>query len=362
MGAAIPRTGDETVSHFPCTSYFRVTIARWVRCLLLSDVLIISPPYSNILVPMEDKCPTCLTVVYVPSAEPLDRTVCPICGTEFIFREWFGTIRLLSVAGRGGMGMVYKAFDAHLHRNVALKVLYSEAFNKDEVSEIQREASIMGGINHPNVAKVFTTGMVQDQFYMAMELVEDGSLDDVIEARVKISESKLLTMAIEVASGLRAAWDAGVMHRDVKPANILFADNGIRLVAKIVDFGLATFRATAAKAATEIFGTPYYVSPEQLRGQPEDCRSDMYALGASLYHALAGQPPFDGELPQEVADLRLKKPAENLLSIAPSVSGPTAAVVNRMLMKSPSARFQTYDELIQRLEQAKEALPKRVGR
>src|SRR5437899_11516156 len=179
-----------------------------------------------------------------------------------------------------------------------------------------------------------------------MEFVERGSLDDFIEQHTRLPEEQVLEAGIQTAKGLRAAYAKGLIHRDVKPANILFADEH---VAKISDFGLA---GIAAEARGEIWGTPYYVGPERLNNQPEDFRSDIYSLGATLVHALAGRAPIEGET-NSATELRALKNQPLLLSVvAPEVSTDTARVLQRMIAPEPAQRFSSYDELVTELERA----------
>ncbi len=252
------------------------------------------------------------------------------------------------------MGVVYRALDTSLDRSVALKVLRKDRLGAEEMAELETEATLTASINHPHVVKVFTTGTDHGRFYIAMELVSKGTLDDLINIQGRVAETQVLDIAIQVADGLRAAYHAGLIHRDVKPGNILFSDAH---TAKIVDFGLAVLeRAAAEEAGAEIWGTPYYLAPEKLDQQPEDLRSDIYSLGATLFHALAGRPPFEAENATKVALKHLKSQAVSLQAFAPWVSGSTAYVINRALQKNPDDRYQDYDELIEHLEYARNEL------
>ena len=258
------------------------------------------------------------------------------------------------------MGVVYKAVDTSLDRPVALKVLRKDRLSAESLAQLEAEASITASINHPHVVKVFTTGTDHGRFYIAMELVNKGTLDDLIRIQSRVAETQALEVAIQVADGLRAAQRAGLIHRDVKPGNILFADSH---TAKIVDFGLAMLEQEAAEAAgSEIWGTPYYVAPEKLDQQPEDFRSDIYSLGATLFHALAGRPPFEAQDASMVALKHLKSQAVSLQAFAPWVSGSTAFVINRTLLKDPDERYQSYDELIEHLEYARDELAAHGGK
>src|SRR6266849_9310287 len=238
-------------------------------------------------------CPACGTVIDTAAEQPLARVPCPKCGEKVRAERTFDHFVLVETLGVGGMGTVYKARDTLLDRFVALKLLRQDlGTGIDRAAQLQQEARIAASLNHPNVVQIFSSGTDHDQFYLVMELVDHGSLDDFIEQRKRLPEEQVIEAGIQVAKGLRAAQAKGLIHRDVKPANILFDDEH---TAKIGDFGLAGVAAEKAETRGEIWGTPYYVAPERLNNEPEDFRSDIYSLGATLFHAVAGQPPFEGE-------------------------------------------------------------------
>ena len=302
--------------------------------------------------PPTENCPTCGAEIDVTGLDPLTPVVCPACQVEFLSGRLLGDYELLDVLGRGGMGVVYRAMDRSLQRPVALKILRGEQAEDGVLSKLEEEAAVTASINHPNVVKVFTTGTTQGRFYIAMELVDKGTLDSLIELQGRVAEAQALEIAMQAAQGLRAANQHGLIHRDIKPGNILFSDAH---TAKIVDFGLAIMEE-ASKGAGEIWGTPYYVSPERLEQKPEDFRGDMYSLGATIFHALAGRPPFEAEDATMVALKHLKSQAVSLQAFAPWVSGSTAFVINRMLSKDPAGRYSSYDELIEHLEYARDEI------
>ena len=296
----------------------------------------------------------CEALIDISEQEPLSVVACPTCGAELNVKGCINQFELIDIAGRGGMGVVYKAYDAKLDRHVALKLLRTEHSNqKDLISELEREAAVTASINHPHVVKVFSTGVDAGRFYLVMELVDQGSLDDLIRAHGRVEEAQILEIAPQLAEGLRAAQQHGLIHRDVKPGNILFA--GARN-AKIVDFGLAIFMTQEESVRGEIWGTPYYVAPEKLDKKPEDFRSDIYSLGASLFHALAGRPPFEAENASLVALKHLKSEPVSLQAFAPHISSATAYIINRTLLKDPDQRYQSYDELIEHFTYAREQL------
>ncbi len=294
-------------------------------------------------------CPSCGGLIATADAEPLARVPCPQCGERVRATRSFDHFELLETLGTGGMGTVYKARDTHLDRDVAIKVLRKD-LGPEYVNQLQQEARVTASINHPYVVQVFSFGHAHEQYYLVMELVDRGTLDDIIEERRKIPEEDVLRAGIEIARGLRAAFEKGLIHRDVKPANILFGSDG---TAKISDFGLAGLVEPDGQNAGAIWGTPYYVAPERLNNAPEDFRSDIYSLGATLFHAIAGQPPFEGET-TSAAELRaLKSQPLKLREIAPDVSRASAQVIGRMIAPDPRFRFHSYDAVIAALEKAR---------
>ena len=294
--------------------------------------------------------PACGHAVDTTGADPLTRVACPQCGEKVRVQRSFNNFELVETLGIGGMGTVYKARDVLLDRLVALKLLRGDLGEDiDYATRLQQEARVAASINHPNVIQVFSTGKDHGQFYLVMELVDHGSLDDLIEQKKNLPEELVLEAGIQVAKGLRAAYGKGLIHRDVKPANILFADEHM---AKIGDFGLAGAAAESGESRGEIWGTPYYVAPERLNNQPEDFRSDIYSLGATLFHALAGRAPIEGDTNSATALRDLKSKPLDLREIAPQVSPETAEVFRRTIDPDPDQRFGSYDELVAALEHA----------
>jgi hypothetical protein len=309
--------------------------------------------------PLLQNCPTCGAAMDVSDVEPLSAVACPECGAPSVVSSTIDHFELVDVIGHGGMGAVYKAHDTSLDRYVALKLLRKSSGSPEQIAQLETEAAITASINHPHVVRVYSTGTDHGRFYIAMELVEKGTLDSLIELQGRVAEAQVLEVGIQIASGLRAAQHAGLIHRDVKPGNILFADSH---TAKIVDFGLAIFAEDEAKVRGEIWGTPYYVAPEKLDRKPEDFRSDIYSLGGTLFHALAGRPPFEAENASMVALKHLKSQAVSLQAFAPHISSNTAYVINRTLAKDPEQRYQSYDELIEHFEYARTELQASGGK
>ena len=292
-------------------------------------------------------CPACGVSIDTTNAEPLQTIDCPNCGEKVRAERMFDNFVIVETVGVGGMGTVYKARDVSLDRFVALKLLRKDVESGlDATAELRQEARAAAAVNHPNIVQVFSSGTAHGQFYLVMELVEHGSLDDLIEQQKRVGEEQVLEIGIQAAKGLRAAHAKGLVHRDVKPANILFADEHL---AKIGDFGLA---GAAAEARGEIWGTPFYVAPERLNHQPEDLRSDIYSLGATLFHAIAGRAPIEGETNSATELFALKREPLLLSVVAPEISADTARALQRMIAPEPAQRFSSYDDLVAELERA----------
>ena len=303
---------------------------------------------------MTPTCWICGAALDAGGYEPLVRVVCRNCGQKNLLQRTFDHFVPVETLGAGGMGTVYKARDTQLERFVALKLLHKDLSGvADNDAQLQQEARVAASVNHPNVVQIFSLGMDHGQFYVVMELIDYGSLDDLIESQGRVPEHQMLDIGIQIARGLRAAHRKGLIHRDVKPANILFVDEQ---AAKIGDFGLAAFATQDPHSDSVIWGTPPYVAPERLCNQPEDVRSDIYSLGATLFHAVAGKPPIDSSTNSATELRELKQHPAELRSIAPDVSPPTARVLQRMIAPDPKQRFSFYDELLAELDAARRAL------
>jgi eukaryotic-like serine/threonine-protein kinase len=305
-----------------------------------------------------EACPVCDTVMDVTDQAPLEQVRCSKCGQLLRAHRQFNNYRLIALLGEGGMGSVFRALDLNLNREVALKILKKEcSANEKERAELEEEARITASINHPHVVRVFSFGEDHGQFYLAMELAEKGSLDDLMGIQQRLAEIQVLQIGIQIAEGLEAALERNLIHRDIKPGNILFSDPH---TAKLVDFGLAIVMDEAAQARGEIWGTPYYIAPEKLDNQPEDFRSDIYSLGGTLFHALAARPPYEAAAASAVALKQLMSQPVSIQTFAPEISSETAYVINRMLAKDPNERYASYSELVEHLSYARGKLVERT--
>ncbi len=289
-------------------------------------------------------CPACGGVLDVTAFEPFSKVVCPNCGESVRVRRKFDHFVIAKQIGEGGMSRVFESADETLGRRVALKIL-NRHFSRDSVrmAQFEREAQLTAAVAHPNVVKLYSVGRDQGNFYIAMELVGSGSLEQRMHSQERLPEKEALGVGRAVAEGLRAAYREGLIHRDVKPANILFTEEGL---PKIVDFGLALFHERDVDNSGEIWATPYYVAPEKVCHDREDFRSDMFSLGATLYHALTGRPPHQANT-NSVAELKVIKSRTVRLENSGFKFAPrTRELVNRLLALKPEDRFQSYDALV----------------
>jgi serine/threonine protein kinase len=293
-----------------------------------------------------DHCEGCLALLDVSQCMPLVRTCCPICGVEFQVLRQFHHFEMRESLAEGGMGAVYRAFDRELRREVAVKVLSSECKRLEGYLErLQREAVMTAQVSHPNVVKVFSAGLVNGLYYVSMELLSGGTVARYLDGPERLTEQQVLRIGEQVAMGLNASFLCGLLHRDVKPGNLMLVDDG---TVKVVDFGLAAPVEDAGLSAgqEDLLGTPLYVAPEKVMRRGEDVRSDIYSLGATLYHLLAGVPVFDSATVIEILQAHVTSPVPSVMSRNVTVSLQTARLLNRMLQKDPAARQRDYVEVL----------------
>jgi serine/threonine-protein kinase len=256
--------------------------------------------------------------------------------------------QILGKIGAGAMAVVYKARQLSLNRIVAIKILpkrFTE--NKDYVERFYKEGQAAGKLNHPNIVQAVDVGEAGGYHYFVMEFVEGKTLYDDLAAGKIFSEQESLGVIIQVAEALRHAHSMGLIHRDVKPKNIMINKDG---VVKLADMGLARETTDIEAAKTEkgkAYGTPYYISPEQIRGEMDiDGRADIYGLGATFYHLVTGRVPFMADDPVEVMKKHLKDELVPPDHINTSLSGGASEVIEVMMAKNRDDRYSNIDELL----------------
>ncbi len=253
--------------------------------------------------------------------------------------------RILGQLGRGGMGMVYRAEQTSLHRQVALKVLNRE-LTKDPafVGKFVAEARAAAKLQHPNVVQVFDVANAGETYFYAMELMHDGSLEGWLKKNGAMPEERALQVVADAAAGLAYAESLRLVHRDIKPDNLMLDQHG---TVKIVDLGLAGATSEAEERAV---GTPHFMAPEQVLKQAVDQRTDLYALGCTFYRLVTGKTPFRGQSVKEILRAQVKEEAEPANKANPQVSAETTAIIQKLMAKAPSARFQSANELLEAVQ------------
>ncbi|HTE58955.1 MAG TPA: PASTA domain-containing protein [Solirubrobacteraceae bacterium] len=261
-----------------------------------------------------------------------------------------GRYRIIGRLGSGGMADVYEAEDTQLGRRVALKLLHRRfAEDPEFVERFRREASSAAGLNHPNIVQVFDRGAWDGTYYIAMELLEGRNLKQVVRDHGALDPALAVDIVLQILRAARFAHRRGVVHRDIKPHNVIVDEEGR---AKVTDFGIARAGASDMTETGSIMGTAQYLSPEQAQGQPVDARSDLYSIGVVLYELLTGAPPFDADSPVTIA---LKQVSEEPVPARlrnPAVPPALDMVVMRSLRKERGERFQDADAFAAALESA----------
>jgi serine/threonine protein kinase/beta-lactam-binding protein with PASTA domain len=268
-----------------------------------------------------------------------------------------GRYRVEEELGRGGMAKVYRGNDTVLGRPVAVKILAPQfADDPSFVDRFRREAQAAARLNHPNLVSVYDTGSDDGIHFIVMEYVEGKTLADYLTGGGRIMPQRAIEIAEAVSQALTAAHAQGVIHRDIKPGNIMITPSGD---VKVADFGIARMIASAETIAqtAAVLGTAAYLSPEQAQGQPVDQRSDLYSLGCVLYEMVAGRPPFTGDSPVAVASKQVLEQPVPPSRLNPDVSPQLDAVIMRTLAKNPANRYESAEEFRRDLERARRGDP-----
>ena len=300
-------------------------------------------------------CRGCGAKIFIPGdLAPLSTTGCSKCGHELMMPMQLRQFELRAPIASGGMGTVYRSFDVNLEREVAVKLMKRELKEDPQALEsFYREARAAAALNHSNIIHIYTFDEFDSQLYLVMELADAGSLDNRIEREKRVAELDILDNGIKVATGLASAQKRNLLHRDIKPGNILFNEEG---EPKLIDFGLARKAEGSNDDETTIWGTPYYIAPEKVKREREDFLSDMYSLAGTLYHAITGCVPFEAPTVEAVVAAHIHTPLTPPNHVAPDISQPTSDALARAMGKHPTERFQSYDEFIMALEAARSQL------
>jgi serine/threonine protein kinase len=300
-------------------------------------------------------CGWCETKVFIPGdLAPLGTVPCSKCGHPIMMPMMIRQFELRSVVGSGGMGTVYRAWDTTLERMVAVKLMRKELLtDQNALESFYREARACARLNHTNIVHIYSFDDWEGQQYLVMELADHGSLDARIEKLRLLQELDMLDIGVKIASALDMALKHDLLHRDIKPGNILFnADHE----PKLIDFGLARKADMEHEVEDVTWGTPYYVAPEKIKREPETFLSDMYSLGATLYHAMTGHVPFEAPTVEEVITAQVQTPLTPPNLVVPEITQPTSDALVKAMAKNPAERFLSYDEFIMALTAARSQL------
>lgn len=300
-------------------------------------------------------CYGCGAKPFIPSdLPPLATVPCSKCGHPVMIPVPLRQFELRAPIASGGMGTVYRAHDTVLQRDVAIKLMKRELCDDPVAMEgFYREARACAALNHTNIIHIYAFDEYNGQKYLVMELADCGSLDGRIEREHLLPELQVLDIGIKVASALDTALKHGLLHRDIKPGNILFNAEG---EPKLVDFGLARHVEADPDEDGAIWGTPYYIAPEKVKREREDFLSDMYSLAGTLYHALTGHVPFEAPTIEGVIAAHVHTPLTPPHLVVPQITLPTSNALVRAMAKNPAERFQSYDEFIMELTAARSQL------
>lgn len=262
-----------------------------------------------------------------------------------------GKYQLLEEIGRGGMGAVYKAYDPSLDRTVAIKVLAPHlAWEKDSVERFLREARAAARLRHPNIVEIHDVGQDGSDYYFVMAYLPGPSLKNLISRQGRLAPPDALLILRPLADALDYAHSKGLVHRDVKPANVMFDERG---QAILMDLGIAKAAQETRLTVTGIaVGTPHYMAPEQIEGRAVDGRTDGYALGIMAFEMLTGRVPFDADTTTAILYKQVHEPPPCVTTCCPDLAGAVEIALDRMLAKSPADRFDSCGEFVNALEQA----------
>ena len=252
--------------------------------------------------------------------------------------------QIIKAIGEGGMANVYLAYDTILDRNVAVKVLRGDLANDEKfVRRFQREALSASSLTHPNIVEVYDVGEDAGQYYIVMEYVEGKNLKDLIKKRGKLTLSEVIDIMLQITDGMSVAHDSYIIHRDIKPQNIMIMENGL---VKIMDFGIAmAMNSTELTQTNSVMGSVHYIPPEQANGKGAILQSDIYSMGIVMYELLTGTLPYRGDNAVEIALKHLKEPLPSIRDILPNIPTSVENIILKATAKNPKNRYADAREM-----------------
>ncbi len=252
--------------------------------------------------------------------------------------------QIIKSIGEGGMANVYLAYDTILDRNVAVKILRGDlATDEKFVRRFQREALAASSLNHPNIVEVYDVGEDNGDYYIVMEYIEGKHLKDLLKKRGKLTTTEVIDIMLQITDGMSVAHDSYIIHRDIKPQNIMILENGL---VKITDFGIAmAMNATQLTQTNSVMGSVHYIPPEQASGKGSSLQSDIYSMGILMYELLTGNLPYRGENAVEIALKHLKEPIPNIKEELPNIPNSIVNIITKATAKNPKNRYADAREM-----------------
>lgn len=299
-------------------------------------------------------CERCEAATFIPANLGMfEYANCTKCGHAVMIPVKLDQFELRAVCGSGGMATVYRAHDEILNRDVAVKLMRPEfASDSDAMAGFFREARHQASLNHTHIVQVYNYGEHQGHKYLAMEVADRGDLDGLIQKHDRVDELYVLDVGIKISSALELVAKKGLIHLDLKPDNILYNTDG---EPKLTDFGIARHK-DEGRPSGGLVGTPYYIAPERVALGRQDFRSDMYSLGATMYHAITGRVPFDAPSVEETVWMHVKTRLVSPRKIVSAISKDTEAAILRSMHKDPMKRFENFKDFSMALEAARSRL------
>ncbi len=295
-------------------------------------------------------CPKCLRMLEVNDLAPLSKTTCVACQHTFTIPAVLGQFKLTKLLKKSAWAWVFEGEDTKLQRSVVVQVLRHDPQEKELFAAFIQQARALAQLNHPNIAQLLSIGTEKDQPILVTERLEGQTLEELILEQGQLDERYAITIILNVITALSAGYSAGVVHGDVNTQNIVIASDGS---VKLRDLGIGLIASKHAEAG-KVWSATKYVSPELIRALAVTPLSDMYSVGAILFHLLAGQPPFARDDKREAVVARLREDPPRLDTLRHDLNGQTVDIVAAMLARKPENRYQDYDSLYEALYQAME--------